>query len=136
MRRCVVSASFLAGLALILFASAPLAVHAQSLAAGGAIEGTITDESGAVLPGVNVTIRNTGTGIVRETHTDPKGVYRAPLLPVGTYEVTGALSGFATTKRPNLVLNIGQVLSADLTSRWRRREEVTVTRRRAILEPS
>ena len=93
-RRGVLNAVVPAGLALIL--ALPVMARAQSLAAGGAIEGTVTDESGGVLPGVNVTIRNMGTGIVRETQTDAKGVYRAPLLPVGTYEVTAALTGFAT----------------------------------------
>src|SRR5438093_7389626 len=136
MRRCgVLNALFLAGLALIL--AAPAVLHAQSLAAGGAIEGTITDESGGVLPGVNVTIRNMGTGIVRETQTDAKGVYRAPLLPVGTYEVTAALTGFATTKRPSLTLNIGQVLNADLTLKVASaQEEVTVTAEAPVVEPS
>ncbi|PYQ08716.1 MAG: TonB-dependent receptor, partial [Acidobacteria bacterium] len=123
-----------AGLVLIL--AVPVA-RAQSLAAGGAIEGTVTDESGGVLPGVNVTIRNMGTGIVRETQTDAKGVYRAPLLPVGTYEVTAALTGFATTKRPSLTLNIGQVLNADLTLKVASaQEEVTVTAEAPIVEPS
>src|SRR5712691_6576193 len=135
MRRCVPSSLFLAGLALVLVA--PLVVHAQSLAAGGAIEGTVTDESGAVLPGVNVTIRNTATGIIRETHTDAAGVYRAPLLPVGTYEVTATLTGFATTKRPNLTLAIGQVLHADLTLKVASaQEEITVTAEAPIIEPS
>jgi outer membrane receptor protein involved in Fe transport len=135
MRRCVLSSLFVAGLALILVA--PAALHAQSLAAGGAIEGTVTDESGAVLPGVNVTIRNTGTGIVRETQTDAAGVYRAPLLPVGNYEVTAALTGFATTKRPNLTLGIGQVLRADLTLKVASaQEEITVTAEAPIIEPS
>src|SRR5438093_3349926 len=136
MRRCgVLNALFLAGLALIL--AAPAVLHAQSLAAGGAIEGTITDESGAVLPGVNVTIRNTGTGIVRETHTDAAGVFRAPLLPVGTYEVTAALTGFATTKRPSLTLGIGQVLRADLTLKVASaQEEITVTAEAPIIEPA
>src|SRR5438093_12653450 len=136
MRRCgVLNALFLAGLALIL--AAPAVLHAQSLAAGGAIEGTITDESGAVLPGVNVTIRNTGTGIVRETHTDAAGVFRAPLLPVGTYEVTAALTGFATTKRPSLTLGIGQVLRADLTLKVASAQEaITVTPEAPSIEPS
>ncbi len=67
---------------------------------GGAIQGTVTDESGAVLPGVTVTIRNQKTGVVRETHSDSLGLYRAPLLPVGVYELAAALPGFAGLKRP------------------------------------
>jgi hypothetical protein len=108
---------------------------AQSLAAGGSIEGTVTDESGAVLPGAAVTIRNPATGVARETVTDGTGRYRAPLLPVGTYEVTAALSGFATTRRPNLVLNVGGVLTADLTLKVASaQEEVTVTAEAPVIE--
>src|SRR5204862_6839772 len=92
----------LAVLALALAAlAAAVPASAQSQAAGGAIEGTVTDQSGAVLPGATVTIRNVNTGVTRETATEAGGLYRAPLLPVGTYEVAVALSGFATTKRPN-----------------------------------
>jgi outer membrane receptor protein involved in Fe transport len=108
---------------------------AQSQAAGGAIEGTITDQSGGLLPGVTVSIRNQATGIVRDTVTDAKGVYRAPLLPVGTYEVTASLSGFATTKRANLELTIGQTLTADLSLKVAgTREEVTVTAETPVIE--
>jgi len=134
-RRILLNAPFLAGLAILL--ALPLAARAQSLAAGGAIQGTVTDESGGVLPGVSVTIRNTGTGVVRETQTDGAGVYRAPLLPVGSYDVTAALTGFATTKRPSLTLNIGQVLDADLTLKVATaQEEVTVTAEAPIVEPN
>src|SRR5262245_4591332 len=102
-------------LTVVLVLAAPLHLAAQSQAAGGTIEGTITDESGAVLPGASVTVRNPATGAVRDVHTDGAGRYSAPLLPVGTYEVTAALSGFATTRRPSLVLNIGAVLTVDLS---------------------
>ncbi|PYQ23574.1 MAG: hypothetical protein DMF81_08375 [Acidobacteria bacterium] len=115
----------------------PMPASAQSLAAGGAIEGTITDQSGGVLPGVNVTIRNVGTGIVRETRTDSAGVYRAPLLPVGSYELTAVLTGFATTKRPGLTLSIGQVLTVDVALKVASaQEEVTVTAEAPVVEPS
>ena len=133
--RAVPNALLLAVLA--IFLALPLSARAQSLAAGGAIEGTVTDESGGVLPGVNVTIRNVATGITRETQSDGAGVYRAPLLPVGTYDVTAALTGFATTKRPNLTLNVGQVLTADLTLKVASaQEEVTVTAEASIIETS
>src|SRR5689334_23520201 len=95
-----------AALAALALAVLPSTARAQSQAAGGAIEGTITDQSGGVLPGATVTVRNTATGVTRETTTDATGLYRAPLLPVGPYEVTAALAGFSTTKRPNLQLSI------------------------------
>jgi outer membrane receptor protein involved in Fe transport len=124
----------LASLAIaLLLASAEL--RAQSQSAGGAIEGTVTDESGAVLPGATVTVRNQATGIIRETTTDGSGVYRAPLLPVGSYEVTGVLSGFATTRHPNLTLTIGQTLPVNLVLKVAAaQEEVTVTAEAPILD--
>jgi len=122
---------------LLALALAPIGVLAQSQSTGGAIEGTITDESGAVLPGATVTIRNVATGLVRETATDPSGAYRAPLLPVGSYEVMAALSGFATTKRPNLTLTIGQTLNIDVTLKVAAtQEEVTVTGEASLIEVS
>jgi outer membrane receptor protein involved in Fe transport len=113
----------------------PASVVAQGQAAGGVIQGTMTDESGAILPGVAVTVRNQDTGVVRETRTDAMGLFRAPLLPVGIYEVTAALPGFATTKRPNLVLNIGSVLSIDLSLKVAAaQEEVTVSAEAPLIE--
>lgn len=122
-------------LASVALCVAPTELFAQAQSAGGAIEGTVTDESGAVLPGATVTVRHQATGILRETSTDGSGVFRAPLLPVGTYEVTAALSGFATTRRPNLTLTIGQTLPVDLTLKVATaQEEVTVTAEAPILE--
>jgi outer membrane receptor protein involved in Fe transport len=118
-----------------LLLAMPLGAAAQSQATGGAIEGTITDESGAVLPGASVTVRNQGTGVVREATTDGAGVYRAPLLPVGTYDVTASLAGFATTRRPDLVLQIGQTLTVDLAlTVATAQEEVTVTAEAPVIE--
>jgi outer membrane receptor protein involved in Fe transport len=122
-------------LGLALLALGPSPVFAQAQATGGAIEGTVTDESGAVLPAVTVTVRNAATGVTRETRTDGAGVYRAPLLPVGPYEVTAALSGFATTRRPNLTLTIGQTLIVDLALKVATTaEEVTVTAEAPVIE--
>ena len=121
--------------ALLLLLAVPGVARPQSQAAGGTIEGTVTDESGAVLPGAAVTVRNTATGATREASSDPAGLYRAPLLPVGPYEITAALSGFATTRLTNLTLTIGQVLDADLTLKLASaQEEVTVTAEAPVLE--
>src|SRR5262245_19054398 len=116
-----------AGLAAALALSgAPAAAQSQST--GGTIEGTVSDPQGGVLPGVGVTVRNVATGVVRSVQTDSHGLYRAPLLPVGDYEVTATLSGFAGLRRPGLTLTLGQTLVADLTlSLATAQEEVTVT---------
>jgi outer membrane receptor protein involved in Fe transport len=111
--------------------------RAQSQAAGGEIQGTVTDEQGGVLPGATVQVRNVATGVVRETQTDARGVYRAPLLPVGTYEVSASLSGFATTRRERQVLNVGSVLNVDVALKVAgTQEEVTVTAESPVIETS
>jgi outer membrane receptor protein involved in Fe transport len=119
----------------LLLAASPAPLFAQAQSAGGAVEGTVTDESGAVLPGATVTVRNQATGVARETTTDGVGVFRAPLLPVGSYEVTAALSGFATVRRPNLTLTIGQTLTVDVALKVASAsEEITVSAEAPILE--
>jgi outer membrane receptor protein involved in Fe transport len=133
MPRIRVIASCLSALAVLLAPALP--ARAQSEAAGGAIQGTVSDESGAALPGVAVTVRNTATGVARETLTDSKGLYRAPLLPVGSYEVVATLSGFASTRRPSLTLTIGQSLTVDIILKVASvAEEITVSADAPILE--
>jgi hypothetical protein len=90
---------------------------AQSQAANGAIEGTISDASGGVLPGVTVTITNTGTGIERVVITNEKGLYRAPLLPLGSYRVVAELQGFKKFEQTNITLSVGEtaVINATLS---------------------
>jgi len=66
---------------------------AQSQAINGTIEGTITDQSGAAVPGVTVTISNIDTGDSRVVVSNESGVYRAPLLPLGRYKVSAELQG-------------------------------------------
>jgi outer membrane receptor protein involved in Fe transport len=109
---------------------------AQSQSSGGAIEGTVVDETGAVLPGVAVVVRNVDTGVTRETTTDASGIYRAPLLPVGNYEVSAELQGFAKVRRPDLTLTIGSTLTIDLTLRAALAEEITVTTEAPVIETS
>jgi Carboxypeptidase regulatory-like domain/TonB-dependent Receptor Plug Domain len=62
----------------------------------GTILGTVTDPSGAVVPGAKVTVKNTGTGLERSTETSADGSYTLSELPIGTYSVTVVLTGFET----------------------------------------
>ena len=68
--------------------------HGQTTA--GTILGAVSDESGARLPGVTVTITHLDTGIVRSVTTDESGRYRAPALGLGNYDVKAELTGFRT----------------------------------------
>src|SRR5260370_36448159 len=81
--------------------------HAQSQAVNGTIEGTIKDASGGLLPGVTVTVHNTDTGAERVVVTDANGLYRAPLLPLGTYEVTAELAGFKKQQQTGIPITAG-----------------------------
>ncbi|MBM3819719.1 MAG: TonB-dependent receptor [Acidimicrobiia bacterium] len=83
---------------------------------GGAanIAGTISDDSGAALPGVTVTITNTATGRTQALVTGPDGRYRAVALQPGPYEVASELQGFATVRR-TISLVVGADATLDLT---------------------
>ena len=94
------------------FLAAPLAA-AQG--AGGTIAGTVKDETGAVIPGANVTVRQTETGATREVVTDSAGRYTATNVAPGPYEVTAALEGFSTIVRSGIRLTVGREAVVDFT---------------------
>src|SRR3984957_13681928 len=72
----------------------------------GPILGTVTDPSGAVLPGAKVTVKNLGTGLERTTETSADGSYSLPELPIGTYNVTVTLTGFQTFVATNVTVDV------------------------------
>jgi outer membrane receptor protein involved in Fe transport len=118
---------------LAVFAGAPRVLSAQS--ALGAIQGTIVDQSGSVLPGATVTVTNSETGLSRPTVTDELGIFRAELLPVGLYEVTAELSGFTPQKQANVSVTVGSTITVEIALRVGAvTETVTVTSEAPILE--
>src|SRR5437773_5272296 len=70
------------------------------------ISGTVKDQSGAVLPGVEVTATNTGTGVSRNAVTNETGGYALPNLPIGPYRLEAALPGFRTFAQTGIVLQV------------------------------
>lgn len=84
---------------------------AQSQATTGLMQGTIYDQSGAVVPGATITIKNVDTGFERVVTSNADGVFTAPLLPLGMYKVTVSASGFADKIREDLKVTIGQTLA-------------------------
>src|SRR5262245_20430618 len=74
--------------------------------ATGQISGTVRDQSGAVLPGVEVTVTQTDTGISRNAVTDETGSYVLPNVPLGPYRLEAALSGFRTYVQTGIVLQV------------------------------
>src|SRR4029077_13689176 len=98
---------------LSLTLSAP--AFAQSQGANGAIEGIVSDQSAGVLPGVTVTVTNIGTNAERVVVTNDKGLYRAPLLPLGTYRVVAELQGFKRFEQSGITLSVGQTAVVNVT---------------------
>jgi hypothetical protein len=80
----------------------------------GTISGNVTDQTGAAVPGVEVTIKNVGTGISRSLVTNEVGRYDGVALPAGTYEVTGSLAGFQTLVRSGISLTVGRNAVVDM----------------------
>ena len=81
----------------------------------GTISGTVSDSTGAVIPGAGVTILNVDTGISRTVTTDAAGRYRAPQLGLGSYDVTTESSGFQTSVRAGITLTVGREAAVDFT---------------------
>jgi hypothetical protein len=88
---------------------------AQSQAANGAIEGTISDAQGGVLPGVTVTVHHVDTGADRSVVTNEKGFYRALLLPLGTYRVAAELQGFKKFEQTGVTVSVGSTAVVNAT---------------------
>src|SRR2546425_994766 len=88
----------------ILFTVIGIPSFAQKITA--TIRGTVTDSTGGVVPGANVTVRGENTGVTRSTVTNASGVYSFPELQVGTYTVEVAISGFKTSVVKGVALNV------------------------------
>src|SRR6185437_1133615 len=75
------------------------------------------DSSGGVLPGVSVTITNVDTKAERVVVTNEKGLFRAPLLPIGSYNVVAELQGFKRFEQTGVALSVGEtaVVNAKLS---------------------
>lgn len=102
-------------LTMALTMASALPVFAQSQAINGTIEGTVADPSGGVLPGVTVTVTNVDTGAERTVVTNESGIYRAPLLPLGTYKVAAELSGFRRFEQTGVSLAAGQTAVVNIS---------------------
>lgn len=103
------------GLAILLLLGLAAPGLAQSTAANGAIEGTVSDNSGGVLPGVTVTVTGLDTGVERTVVSNENGLYRLPLLPLGGYRVVVELQGFKKYERTGVQLSAGQTAVIDVT---------------------
>src|SRR2546426_630842 len=108
-------------------------LHAQASTA--TIVGTVTDQSDALIPGVGIQVRNTGTGITQNTITDEQGRYRVPNLNIGNYEVEASIVGFQTVVRRGITLTVGSEPVVDiLLPVGQAQETVTVDAQASLVE--
>jgi outer membrane receptor protein involved in Fe transport len=117
---------------LILGLTAPAFAQAT-----GAITGVITDQTGAVMPGVTVEATNTATGQVRNTVSGADGFYTLPLLQPGRYNVKATLAGFKPVVREAIDVSVGDTSRADIKlSVGGLEESVTVSADTPLVETS
>ena len=103
----------------------------------GAITGTVTDPTGAVVPGVQVTATNADTKVQTTATTSDVGLYSLLNLPIGRYTVAFSKQGFKTYDRSGITVGIAQVVRLDATLQvGALTESVTVTAEASILETS
>jgi outer membrane receptor protein involved in Fe transport len=118
----------------ILLATGALA-SAQT--ATGTVAGAVRDSTGAMMPGVTVTIRNVATGGSRSVTTDPQGRYRIANVEPGDYELRATLAGFRTVVRNPVIVTVGGITETDLDMTVGNvSEEVTVQTEAPLLETS
>jgi len=91
-----------------------LTANVGAQTSGGTILGRMGDQSGAIIPGAKVAIKNQATGVIREVTTNSAGLYQAPSLSPGSYTVTATAQGFETLVVADVLLNVGAELTVNL----------------------
>jgi hypothetical protein len=122
--------------ALMIAALAVPAVFAQVSSTTGALIGTVTDQSGAPLPGVTVTVTSPNLQGPRTAVTDASGSYVLPVLPPGTYRAEYALSGIKTQVRENISIALTQTTKVNVSMQLAMTETVTVTASQVVVDPT
>lgn len=123
--------------AFALLLAALLAIPALAFGQGGdsSIRGMVSDDSGAVLPGVTITASSPALIQPETTVTDSQGTYRLLNLPVGTFTIEASLSGFATSRQEGILVRASTNIALDVVmSISSVQETVTVTAETPMLE--
>jgi len=98
----------------VLALAFPVLLAAQSQATTGVIRGTVTDPSGTPVAGATVVLHESQTGFQRQVATNERGVFIAPLMPLGTYDVAARAVGFSETRRTGVRLGVGETVNLNL----------------------
>ena len=95
----------------VLFAATTVAAFGQSTAS---LSGTVTDPTGAAVPGAHVVVHSLATGTDRPVDTDSAGLYAVPALEPGDYSVQASAAGFSKTTVPKVTLNVDSKVTLNL----------------------
>ena len=104
-------------LAVLLVSSFQMAwvTPAEAQVAGATLSGLVTDEQGGPVANATISIKNAGTGVAREVSSNADGIYSAPNLLPGEYEVTVTATGFQTLTEKGITLTVGGQQSLNLS---------------------
>ena len=106
----------------------PYSAFVATADTGGSISGTVTDQTGGVVPDTTVTALNLDTTVQQTTKTNSNGAYTLTNLPVGRYEIEIIREGFKPYKRTGLVIDINAALREDISlTMGEQSEEVVVS---------
>jgi hypothetical protein len=124
---------FCLAIGLLVMGYAPRTASAQVLY--GSIAGTLTDETGAIVPRATVTVTNTATGLSRQATTDESGYYSIPNLLEGTYDLAVNASGFRPYTQKGVTVRINVATRVDaIVQVGALNEQVTVEASTAVLQ--
>ncbi len=110
---CARTAAIVLAVAMVMILPPPNA-QAQGSRVAAALEGSVRDGSGAVIPGAAVVVRHTSTNQARSMKTDAQGSFHAEALAVGSYEVRVEQAGFAPYRNAEIDLSLGQTARLDI----------------------
>src|SRR5580704_4930249 len=109
----------------------------QNAVSGGSISGQVIDKSGGAVPDVTVTLTSVSTGVQSTARTNGSGLYRFPVLDVGTYDISLSHAGFSKTEITGVVVSIGQDTAANAVLQIGEiTQSVTVTATSSLLQPT
>ncbi|MGA2808322.1 MAG: carboxypeptidase regulatory-like domain-containing protein [Terracidiphilus sp.] len=116
---------FRKSIALLFVFLGALTLNAQNYSGG--VAGTVTDPTGAVIAGAQITLKHVATDATRTTQSTSAGVYSFETLPIGTYELTVAASGFGAKKVTGVIIEAGRTDSIPVTLKVAAATTVTET---------
>jgi len=99
--------------AVLLLCACSLSAYAQN-AGTASIQGSVSDATGAMIPGAAVTLIDNSTHVQRKVTSDNGGAFTFPNIPVGTYTLDVSMSGFQSYSRTNIVLEVGSSIAANV----------------------